>query len=444
MRHHLIKLFILLFTLSFSAVAAELDEIQIPHQKKGVDYLFHTVLPGQSLSAVIKLCCKANVHYRELARYNDIENVNLVMPGHVLKIPVAFLKSTPAPIKIMVLSGDVSIKHANQSAYVTLKASDPVVEGDVIKTGAKSIAKLRFANDSVLNLQPNSMVGVELSQQITQTKTIQIKLNLNEGRAEVHANPDHHSGDQFEVETPSAVAVVRGTKFRVAADGDVGIQETLEGSVSFATAKKSVIVNRGFGTLAEKGKAPLPPQALPETPSVSGFTSKFEFLPIEFNLNDQSDARLMLAQVAKDNAFEDLVLEKSVAVSGSENRLAFNRLTDGQYFLKLRAQDAQGLQGEDVIHPFTVDVLPLPPTQLLEQKTFIGQQLSWGAMTGGNGYVVQVASDAAFEDVLLEKTLTYHSYYLTELLPESGAYWRVAHKDDVQTIKFSKSRKLNP
>lgn len=443
MSHHLIHTLILLLTLSFSALAAEVDEGKIPHQKAAVEYFFHTVLPGQSLSAVINQCCQPGVHYRELARYNGIKDVNHVMPGDVLKIPVTLLKTTPAPIKIMVLSGDVTIQHHTQSAFVKLNADDQVVEGDLIKTGVKSIAKLRFANDSVLNLQPNSTVGIEISQQVTQTKTIRVKLKLNQGRAEVHANPEHHAGDQFEVETPSAVAVVRGTKFRVAANGDIGIQETLEGSVGFATAKQSVIVNRGFGTVAEKGKAPLTPQALPATPSINGFANQFDFLPIAFNLNQQADARVIFAQVSKDNTFENLVLEQSVVVNGGAKNIAFNDLADGQYFLKLRAQDAQGLQGRDTVHPFVVDVLPLPPTELRSEKTFIGHELSWTEMSGSNGYIVQVASDVGFNDVLVEKTLIYHSYYLTEGLPESGAYWRVALQDNGQAVKFSKPVKLN-
>lgn len=435
-------------TLSFSVFAAEGNQVHSAEQQSADQatskHLTHTVLPGETLSSILSGCCNPSVNFRDLASFNGIKNANLVMPGYLLKIPVSYLKSTPAPIKIMVLSGDVKIKHSQLGTYTKLNAGDKVVEGDHLKTGAKSLAKLRFANDSVFNLQPNSTVTIEVSQHVIQSKTVRIKLKLNAGRAEVHANPDHHSGDQFEVETPSAVAVVRGTKFRVAADGDIGIQETLEGSVSFATSKKSVTVNRGFGTLAEKGKAPLPPQVLPATPSASGFTSHFDFLPVEFKLNDQAGARVMLAQVANDNAFEDLVLEKSVEVVASPTVLALNQLADGQYFLKLRAQDAQGLQGEDVVHPFTVDVLPLPPTLLQAESTFIGHQLGWSAMDGSNGYVVQVAKDPEFNDLLIEKSVAYHAFYFTEVLPENGAYWRVSVKEGDQAVKFSKSRKLNP
>lgn len=40
------------------------------------------------------------------------------------------------------------------------------------------------------------------------------------------ANLNHQLGNRMQIETLSAVAALRGTEFRVAAEGDIALQET--------------------------------------------------------------------------------------------------------------------------------------------------------------------------------------------------------------------------
>ncbi len=440
----IIRFFLLIQLLALPLTGAAVESTgQQAASADPVDYWLYTVVSGDNWSKLVKKYCQPETSIKSLADFNSLKNLNLLQPGQELKIPKSALKADLAPIKIMVLSGDVTIKKKGAKRFVKLNASDEVVEGDAIKTGDKSIAKLRFANGSVANLQPRSSVLIETSRQIVQSKTYNIKLKLKQGRAEVNANPDHHKGDRFQVETPSAVAVVRGTTFRVAADGDVGIEETLGGAVSFVANEKEVLVESGYGSLAEKGKAPLPPQILPSKPSTSDFATKFDYLPIAFDLHEQPDAEVVLAQVAKDHAFEQLIAEQSIKLSdGQLQHIKLNELKNGQYYLKLRAKDAHGLQGEDAIHSFYINVYPLPPVQLFNKNTFIGKQLYWSAISGSNGYVVQVANDEHFDNILLEDSVSYNAFYLTGVLADSDAYWRVAIKGNGRPYKFSKPKLL--
>jgi len=135
-----------------------------------------------------------------------------------------------------------------------------------------------------------------------QSDKMQIEVNMQQGRTEVLANPAHKANRQFKVKTPSAVAVVRGTKFRVGSEAGKTIEETLDGSVGFAVAANEVHVEKGFGSVAEAGKPPASPVALPPAPEVENLQSRFDFAPVAFDLAGQDQVAansLYLLQVIK-------------------------------------------------------------------------------------------------------------------------------------------------
>ena len=80
---------------------------------------------------------------------------------------------------------------------------------------------------------------------------------------------------------------------------------------------------------------------------------------------------------------------------------------DGEYLLRIRAIDAQGLEGLDGERRLTVDARPVPPS-LLEPAAdakLHGEppKLWWSKPEGAVRYHVQVASDPEFKTLVMDE-----------------------------------------
>jgi len=417
--------------------------------KQDVDHVqdwVYSVVKGDNLSSILSKCCKPEVDFQQLANYNDISHVNLIHPGQQLRIPYDLLKTQLLSIQTIAISGKVTVKKSQEAGFSVLHVADEISQGDVIKTGENSIAKLRFADHSELTIQPNSTLTVESSHQVYQTEKRKIKVKLSQGRVEIQANPHHEQDRLFEVETPSAVAVVRGTQFRMGADEGLSTEETLDGAVAFSVAEQSVLVAKDYGSAAKQGQPPLSPQPLPLSPSLDGFEVLYEYLPIDFKIESKSDVVAFVSQLAKDAEFIEIVSEANVPNTPDGKQLSFNELLDGQYYLKLRAKDANGLESRDAIHAFNVQAWPYPPTLMHpladEEIPSLGQLFTWTKVDDATGYLIQIASDEAFEHVLLERQVPLIQFEWSQPLPKGSTFWRVAAERGRKLQKYSKPRKL--
>lgn len=407
----------------------------------------YTVVKDDYLLGILNACCEPSLKPEFVAKLNHISNVNFLTPGQLIHIPVSFLKSKVTPITVLVASGDVRVKRFGQSAFERLRDSEVVSEGDLIKTGDKSVTRLKFEEDSVLLLQSNSLLSIQSSRKVIQSPAIKVRVKLLEGRAEIAANPKHEKNRSFEVQTPSAVAVVRGTEFRVNANDVFTAEETLSGVVDFGVDAALVSVVKDYGSTAKQGQPPTPPSSLPNMPSLVGFKENIEYLPVELEIAPQQEVKEFVAQLATDEAFNTLVYEGVVPASGAhKNLLAFKALPDGQYFLKLRAKDKLGLEGRDANVSFNLDAYPYPPEPIIAENGLTGDErpkvFRWTALAEATGYVIEFAKDEAFNDVTLVRYVAYNQYAPMQSLPVGSQYWRVAAKSNTKQ-KFSKVVPVN-
>jgi len=379
----------------------------------------------------------------------------------VLVVPVALLKKTPVNVQVLVASGDVVASTTQQQTSRAIKVGDTLTQGDKLKTGKYSVAKLRFADGSVVDVQQNSSIEIHASYQYAGKETFVSLLKLNNGRTEIEANPNHTVGNSMQIETPSAIAAVRGTQFRVATDTDVALQETIEGQVAFSGAGQEVVLAKGFGSVVEKNQAPLPPIVLPNAPDVTAFSQQFEQNHAKFSLVPQTEAVAFVSQLARDAAFTQIV-HAQVTPAGPSAALLIPDLADGQYYLRLRAQESHGLQGQSAVHAFTVKVRPQAALELLApaEATKIADTpltFEWTPNPNNAIYTLQIARDADFNHKVYEAMTTLTHVTLTPsfanaMLTEGEYYWRVTSTPKVvrnehqavvkQDKMFSKSGRI--
>ena len=434
----------------------------------------YIVKKNESFERIYQKYLVSHRNVEALAKYNNHAPTKKLQPGQVLNIPVGMIKKIPTTAQVLVVTGDVALTHsasinkiiaesANNKALPPastnkkkLTTSDILVAGATVQTGNNSLAKIQFSDGSITNVQPNSMLIIQDSYRYIGRGGEVILLKLSKGRTEIAANPSHSVINSMQIQTPSAVAAVRGTEFRVGAEQEIALQETLGGQVAFSANGQEVLVEKGFGSLVEKDKAPSLPIVLPVAPDVSAFTPVVDDIPVQFNLVLQADAVAWVSQLALDAEFTKILNQQTVlspTTKAEQALLSLGDLADGQYYLKLRAEEEHGLQGSDAIHTFIVSARPLPPKlvtpldeAIIDDKPNLLTpiDLSWRAVPSANNYIVQISKDANFEDKVFERITSYNQLQLQSSFngapPNTTFYWRVAVLSQGKTHKFSKIR----
>jgi hypothetical protein len=151
-----------------------------------------------------------------------------------------FLFAQNPEAMIREMSGTVELKTNASADWVTAQAGDRIGKNTIVSTGFKSIALLVVGN-STITVRP--LTRMSLAELMNRNETETININLNTGRVRVDVNPPVGGRANFIVQTPSAVASVRGTMFNLNTDAI----QVLKGAVNYKPANgtyvRSVMVN---------------------------------------------------------------------------------------------------------------------------------------------------------------------------------------------------------
>jgi hypothetical protein len=447
-----ISKYILSALLLFMSVFSHADNISTEFKTtKNLESVWvYTVNPNDSFERIYLKYLNKRADIVALSKYNHHQLKKKLQPGQIINIPVEMLKKILTKAQVLLVYGDVNSMSAARSDLHQVKKGDFLTQGDSLITGKNSLAKLLFADGSNIDIQPNSNLIIQESYKYAGKETFVTNLKLMKGRTEVSANPDHVLGNSLQIQTPSAIAAVRGTQFRAGAEDNIALQETLEGKVAFSANGQEVMIIKGYGSVAEKGKAPLPPIQLPNAPDVSGLAKLIEDNQAEFNLPSQDDVVAWVGQLALDSDFTQILNEQTT----QSGKLIFSDLANGRYYLKIRAQDKHGLQSLDAVHAFNIQrrqpepkpepepilnliepldgaVIPLAPTNF-----------SWTPMPAVNRYIIQIARDDNFTDMIFEYDASTSKLMLNQSFGAGEYYWRVASVLNGISLKFSNVRKF--
>jgi hypothetical protein len=163
--------------------------------------------------------------------------------------------ATPAFISLV--EGTVEIKKSSAVDWVEAKVKDSLAENDVIRSGANSKAAITFFDGSVINLESNTQIEIK---QLTSSKptNIHLKQEIGETLSKVEKLVD--SASRYEIETPVAVAGVRGSQMKVtvAQDGTTDVQN-VEGKISVTAQGEEVLIPVGNTSTVKPGQAPSAP-----------------------------------------------------------------------------------------------------------------------------------------------------------------------------------------
>ncbi len=395
-------------------------------QPKQPETFTHTVQPGDTLIGVRNQLLRPDVRWQALQSLNRVPDPFKLKPGSVLTGPVDWLSERPAQAEVLQQYGTLWVERGGQRQ--ALQAGAWLRDGDRLVTGEQSSATVRFADGSRSLVRPNTEVDLLALRQ--SAKGGRTALGLRMGSVDTIVPSQRSTGGggnkpRFEIRTPVANLGVRGTQFRSTFTEQLAVLEVLEGQVQARVEKASKGTEKGvasgFGWRSDANAI----ETLPPAPDLSGLRRPaFERLPIQLEWPASPGAVAWRLQVS--DAEGRLLLDETVA---TPQWVGGATLPDADYVVSVRGRSANQLEGRDALLPLALRARPEPP--FLQQpaaqasSTAETQRFAWTRAAEAARYHWQLASDAGFANLLVERT-DLSDPETTEPLPVGTHFWRVA------------------
>lgn len=381
----------------------------------------YRVRPGDTLWDVAGEHLKPSIGWQRLQEHNRIADPYRLPPGSVVRIPLEWLNRQPAKARVVEVRGEATVM-AGKAAARKLAAGMRLGAGALLKTAADASLCLQFADGSRLVLQGGSELRLDRLSRYGRSGMIDTRLRLQRGRITNEVKPVAGPAAGFVVDTPSASSAVRGTRFRVEAGDTRTWTEVLEGGVAVSSQRRSALVGRGYGAVVEAGAGSVKAVPLLPAPDLSALP------PADRHTTGVSWPALAGAvryrvQVGTQPDFSTLVADLRVDAP----RIQLPALTGGDYYLRVRGIDEQGLEGQDAVAAFHVQDLP-PPYAIAPAADSVLRQspaLSWTQAPGASSYRYQVADNPGFDRPLIDAGADAAEVKLPKALAPGTYFWRV-------------------
>jgi len=325
----------------------------------------YVTVRGDSLYEVAQRYLTDPSGWRALAGLNHISVPRRLPAGMVLRVPISLLRRDAAPVSVVAMSGLVTMKSLGRSADKAAAPAIPLLPGrtlgenDAVTTGPDGFATLETADGSYVSLTPNSSIVLSILRKMVLTGINERVIELRKGEVTNEVTHAKQPGDRFEVRTPSIVAGVRGTHFRVNVAPTMTAVEVLEGNVALgattdttgktdAPAAASQWVAAGEGSATPSGSAIGAPQRLLPAPRLVDPSKVQDGRAVTFDVVPAANAGGYRVQIARDAALLDLIRDARVEAP----KAVFADVPDGTYFVRVSAIAADGLEGMPRVYAF--------------------------------------------------------------------------------------------
>lgn len=377
-----------------------------------------------TLSSIAKQLTDKAMNWEVIGKRNKITNDRTIPVGSAIVIPVEILPEEASQASVAAIAGVVT-ELKKDGAERILALGDLVLEGSQINTGKNGFISLALPDESRVSIPSNSQVALAKLRMTKYTKSPRTEIKLVQGRVESKVTPLTANKGRFEVTSPLAIAGVRGTHFRVGVSDNGIANEVLSGGVSVGKKENpnALLLPAGEGNIINSngvGKA-IP---LLSAPTLVDNYQTQDRQTVQFALNSLPDAAAYRAQISTDVLAQNIVAEGLA----KERRFKFDKLDDGDYFVRLTAIDANGLEGIPSIKPFKLKANPAPPFPLQPKFKLRAETLAfkWTQTKDAKYYRLQVATDEQFAQVVLDQDRIIDVEFSTAKLALGNYFWRVA------------------
>ena len=390
----------------------------LPTLARAADEIRYRVVAGDTLIGIGERFLTRPQAWPRLQALNGIEDPYRIPVGTELRIPRALLRPEPRVARVVALRGEAF------ADGVALAEGAEVAAGAELRTAADAHLVLAFPDGALVALPAASSARLQALHGYRLAPGEEVRVRVHDGRVEATVPPQRGPAARFRVDTPTAVIGVRGTAFRVAASPQGSRAEVTEGRVAVQAGGRQRELAAGFGVLAAADGRLGAARALPPAPAVDGLPDFFDDPLPRFALPLSAGVAAWRYQLA---ASADFIKVLGEHAGSAEAR--FPGLPDGDYFLRVRAIAADGLEGHDAVHAFRLKARPEPP--FLAEPAAAGKvaagsvAFSWSGAPEAARYRLQIAAAEGFSVPLVDRadiaaTAVEHAL-------DAGEYqWRVA------------------
>ncbi|WP_417529513.1 FecR domain-containing protein [Marinobacter lipolyticus] len=401
----------------------------------------YTLRPGESFGEVANALLSKTVHADRLLQYNNINNAAAIGEGDALRIPLSWLQRQPDPARVVTVSGQVQHISGNDGRKRSLTADTLVRVGDEIISGSGS-ATVELADGSQVRISPDSRLIFNRLTQYGKSGMVDTRLRLDHGEVHTKVKPVIEGGARFEIETPSAVAAVRGTVFAMqAGPGSTHLRVT-EGVVNFGPRGKTRNIPAGYSaSVSTAASDSLSIHRLPPAPELNPLPPQITSLPTEMSWQPSG---AMGHQLDIFEAESGRWVESRM-VSG--NRYNLNLLDNGAYEIHLAALNTRGIAGMPDILKVEVD-LSAQAAELLAPEagaTVNDDMPEFRWELKGNNEVarIEIAEDDTFRRLVATSEWAPDSRALpSRPLTPGTYYWRVVSEAGGNSVASSDAREF--
>ncbi|MCL2823354.1 MAG: FecR domain-containing protein [Polyangiaceae bacterium] len=305
-----------------------------------------TVQKGETCADISSSLYKTPTQTRLIERYNSVRctgqqlpaGMTLVVPETITDLPAATLRMIKPDVRARPASG----------GWGPAVAGMPLHRQHNVNTLSSGRADIRFIDRTRVVLAENTLVVIfGTAGQTRVSKTPPASVRLDEG--EVQTGLAALRGDAVEVDVAGGRVSAQSRDTVVKKQAERTTVSVFDGSARVRSGGTTVTVPERMGTSFVRSKAPTPPRPLPVAPvwedsTVSGvLLARDGVCDLQASWRAVPDAKAYRLEVARDEAFTDLVVREEVP----KNVLAFRaeKLPAGNYFIRVQAIDSEDYLG---------------------------------------------------------------------------------------------------
>ncbi|KZY62594.1 hypothetical protein A3742_13350 [Oleiphilus sp. HI0071] len=420
-----VRLLLALYILLTAFAGSSLAFAQGYADQNNLDW-HYTIRPSDNLPLVSKRLLKPQYSWTSIAHYNHIKDIDKLQVGSIIKIPVSWLKYQPQPAKIESYIGMALIKRSQDSRYMPISKQSHVYVGDELLTREGQIT-VEFADGTNLRMDAFSHLVFNKLSSYKEVGMVDTRMRLGRGGIRTQVEP-LTKGSRYEISTPSAVAAVRGTDFRLRTNLQGTTLEVLEGAVELMHDHGQELIKAGFGARLFSPSALIETirlDTLPRIASQSGgsFSDSeqdldWKGLPAGYSL---AEAKTTLsANKTASNSAQELESESSSNSASSNN------------------------QSAQVSDPNSADVaildLPLPGS-IIDGFT---AEFTWSVNSPSTLSRLELSQNSDYDRLALPTKWSENTAYrIEQQLPAGNYFWRVRTLSTGNAESLSASRAVS-
>jgi len=298
------------------------------------DHLRYKLQPRDTLLSLVSRYMQGPDALAQITKLNKIANPNLVPVGYPLEIPRHLIKFSPSTATVTRLNCH-TITRLDGDAAVPVKSGDTLAEGSVVRIPAGCQLALTLEDASVLRMMSGAVIKLKTLRRNMLETSPEVRVELLDGRLEVDV-PRKRQGEDapFEVRTPTSVAGVRGTEFRVGFDARKRNSqvEVLTGVVAAQGSADKVgqRANAGQGVSIEANGKALPVENLLPAPHFEKWATGKDSKDWRLTFSASTEASQTLVRHSEDASFsfihaEEFLPHPEIVMAGLTANVVFQQ-----------------------------------------------------------------------------------------------------------------------